>query len=813
MNEVGKHFYRLGDVEVDPLQGHICRNGEAFYLRPKSLQVLLYLIEHRQHRVSKEELLQAVWKDTAVTDDALVQSIKEIRKILGDDSHHPHFIKTYPKIGYHLIVPVEECSNPVQALGKSAARMMIVEETTSVEIEFEEDDSFAPQENPKRLPVSHRELLIGEAQSASFFKQLKKHRLAAVFFALVFFPIASSLLFFFWRDATPRQTLVETTLPKLPGKKPLAVMYFANQSESRELDWLREGLADMLITDLSRSPNLTILSRQQLALLLERNSYKSGHNIALDEAIEIARKIQAEAVALGSFAKLGETIRIDVQLHDAQTGQLIATESLVANQPDDILKQIDLLSLRLASHLGATPQTTEPQASLSIVMTNNLQAYRAYSLALEKAQAYHSNEAIELWEKAIALDPEFAMAYARIGYTYALVRVNEGEKAKPYLEKAFQLSNRLNEKEKLYINAWYAHANGDNEMAVRSLYEIIAKFPQETESYFRLGFILRHGLKHYEEALQVFEQGIAADPEAKEIYNQLGFIYTHFGRYAEAIAAHERYVQLAPDEPNAYDSLGMSYNNAGRYDEALVSFNRALKLNANFHFANRHIGDSYFLLGRLNDALWQYQRYLQVAPSDWDRAFACNLIARVYLAKNDFKNAENYAGQEAKYKNDFGGLLRVALTQGDMAKIEKWKGQIFPQDDRKARGGTAIAGEQEYLLGRYFLRTGHADEALQYFKKSLGLSNFYWGIDSTIDALADAYLELGRTQEAIAEYERLIKINANFALTHYHLGLAYQRTGESEKARVEYERFLQIWNQADADAPPLLDAKTRLAKL
>jgi tetratricopeptide (TPR) repeat protein/DNA-binding winged helix-turn-helix (wHTH) protein len=814
MKEVGTSIYRLGEVEVHPLQGYIYRHGEELYLRPKSLHVLLFLIEHCDRRVSKEELMQAVWKEATVTDDALVQSIREIRKALGDDPHHPEFIKTFPRIGYHLICPVEHLSAHPHRMVHSIARSVIIEETTAVEIEFETNSSLISANNqPNALADAERRTLPGPVQSPSPFRKFLENRLAVISVMFVFLSSAIGLPIYLWRTASNTSIAIETKLPKLPGKKNIAVMYFENQSASRELDWLREGLADMLIADLSRSQKLIILSRQQLHLLLERSGYKAGKVIHLDEALELAHKTQAEVVALGSFANLGETTRIDVQLYDSQTGQLMATERLVADKPDEILRQIDLLSMRLAAHLGSSSEAQKAHPGLSNVMTNNLEAYRYYSLALEKAQAYHSTEAIRLWEKAIALDPEFAMAYARIGYTYALVRVNENEKAKPYLEKAFRLSTRLNEKEKLYIHAWYAHANNDAAMAVRALYDITAKYPQETESYFRLGFMLRHSMNRYEEAMQVFEQGIAADPEAKEIYNQLGFVYAKFGRYEEAIAAHRRYVQLAPDEPNAYDSLGMTYNEAGRYEEALDTFNQALRLSPDFHFANRHLGDSYFLIGRLNDALQQYQRYLRVAPSDWDRAAACNLLVRVYLAKDDVKSAENFARQESKYKNNFGGLLRVALMKGDLAEIEKLKGQIFSNQEAKPGGITAILGEQDYLLGYYFLTTGRTDQALQHFQKSEANSSYYWNADSPIASLADAYLELGRLDEAIAEYERLLKVNANFARTLYQLGRAYEQKHELDKARAAYRRFLEIWSQADTDAPLLLDAKKRLTTL
>ena len=105
---------------------------------------------------------------------------------------------------------------------------------------------------------------------------------------------------------------------------------------------------------------------------------------------------------------------------------------------------------------------------------------------MEKAQALHNTEAIALLEKAVALDPQFAMAHARIGYVYA-VTWGLADKGKPHLEKAFQLSDRLTEKDKLYITAWYAIANLDYPGAAQMFRQVIAEYPLEIEAYWRLG--------------------------------------------------------------------------------------------------------------------------------------------------------------------------------------------------------------------------------------------------------------------------------------------------------------------------------------
>src|SRR6266404_8494125 len=108
MNLVGRPVYRLDNVEIDVAQGCLKRGGEEQYLRQQAFDVLLYLLEQRDRVVAKEELIASIWRHTAVTDNALVQCITEIRRALGDDSHQPRFIRTLPKLGYRFIGNVEE---------------------------------------------------------------------------------------------------------------------------------------------------------------------------------------------------------------------------------------------------------------------------------------------------------------------------------------------------------------------------------------------------------------------------------------------------------------------------------------------------------------------------------------------------------------------------------------------------------------------------------------------------------------------------------------------------------------------------------
>lgn len=778
-----KPIYRFADIEVDTLRGYLRRGDKERHLRQKAFHVLVYLLEQRGRLVTKDELMREVWNDVAVTDDALVQCVKEIRRVTGDDSHHPRFIKTVPKSGYRFIGQIDE---------QSDAPIVGIEEITSIEIEYEEESCDTETRRGENAETS---LLRGKFISASP-RRLLIAALGLILTAAIALPV------YFSRSEKSNDGF---TLPVEPGKRRLAVMFFENQSGSAEFEWLREGLADMLINNLSRSEKLNVLSRQQLRILLERGGYKTGDKINLETALETARKSRVEFIVVGSFARIGEKVRLDAQVYNVETGRLETAESLTVEKIEQILTEIDLLCLKLAKYFGAGE--SQNRMPLTDVMTDNLEAYRCYSLAVEKAQAYHNQEAITLLERAVALDAQFAMAHARLGYIYA-VTWGLAEKAKPHLEKAFRLSDRLTKIDRLYITAWYQIANFDYAKAIPPFREIISMYPTETEAYQRLGHLLR-GEGQYDEAIETWKQGLAVDPEAQDIYNALGGIYSNLNRHNEAVSMMRRYVELAPDEPNAHDSLALIYQWAGRHDEALEEYNRALNLNPAFEISVVNRGNLFFQMGRYDEAERQYERYLQMARSDLEREKGWGSLAYLYLKKGELEKAKEAADKELQYgkQSSFGNSLMIALKKGDLARAEKLKEKIFTQSPYTHRGARAPMRQLYYLLGSLELKKRNAAAVVNNFQTALQQLAPLGGMELMEDCLANAYLELGRFEEAAAEYERILRLNPNYPLARYHLAEAYKHKGLYAEARANYQLFLEIWKNADADIPEIVEAK------
>lgn len=782
-------IYRFEDIEVDTAQGCLKKNGQEGYVRQQSFHVLLHLLAHRNQLVGKDELISEFWHDTAVTDNAVVQCITDIRKALGDDSRHPRFIKTIPKVGYRFIGTVE-----VIHLHEAETAVVPVEIQAGSGVD-DRVSSLASRRTTKSNGPSHRAGTVSR----------RRPPLAAVIVPVGILVLGClswlGFLLFGQTGAAPR--------PAVVGKKSVAVMYFGDQSHRASLGWLREGLADMFIADLDHARGLIVVSRERLHELLDRTGYDPEHPIGLGKARRAARLARAQTVILGSFASLGGGLFVNLQVFDTNTGRLLTVDQFTADRPTDLPGQVDVASLKLAAELSGVPQEENPKPSLADAMTKNMEAYRDYSLGVAKAQSFENTKAIALLKKAIQLDPQFAMAYARIGYAYAVSDFAPA-KGRPYLEKVFQLSGRLTSKDRLNVNGWYAIAREDYPAAIRTFRQVIASYPLEIEAYARLAQLLFRE-EHPREAIAVLQRGLSVDPDAGHLYNVLGICFLGLKRYHDAIAAHEQYVQLAPQDPNSHDSLGMSFEQSGRYSEALAEYKTALMLDPTFEPSMIHMADTYAQQGRYRDAIRRYRRYIKLARLDAARAVGYGDIAQLDLRLHYFPQAEQAAREEIHYRpDDVWNSLLLALHHGNTTTVARLRKKLFESVPYPERGARNDSRSYDYELGMLALKTGHKKQAIADFKEALKHLPPSSGLNLYEDCLGNAYLALGQPDKALKEYRRILGFNPNYPLLHDHMAYAFERKGDEADAREQYRKFLKAWNQADTDIPEVREAKRKL---
>ncbi len=728
--------YKIAAFELDLARECLLRDGTEVHLKPKTFQVAAFLLANRDRLVSKDEIMEACWKDTAVTDDVLSQAIAEFRRALGDNPREPVYLKTIPRRGFRFIGPVEEVQLQLTAH----------EEVTRVEI--------------------REEITTEEHPSAKRW----------IWIAAVAVLLLAGTGFWIWSYLNPGLP------PPSGGRRQVAVFRFVNQTGQAEIDWMRDGLPDMLATTLSRSQSLEVLSRDQLSVWLGRIG-----DTGLKGAIELARRSQAQIAILGSFAQTGRSIRVEAQIYDGRSGKLLAADSLVADAPEKVLIQVDQLAARLAGRLLAQV----PGPSLPEAMTRNLEAYREYSLGLEQAEGFHVDAAIGHFQRAIELDPDFDMAYARIGYVYT-ISAGLIEKGRPYLERAYQKSGRLTERDRRHVLAWYAIANQNYREAIGRYRELIVAYPREIESYHRLAVLLR-GDSNHEESTEVAKQGLAIDGDARRLWNSLAATYSEMGRHAEAIDAAHRYLKLAPAEANAYDSLALAYEFAGDHERALEALSQALHLDPGFGTAMAHRQTILAGAGRYREAL----EIADHLPRDMHPGRFIHQAAWIYWR----------LGRE--------GEARAAMEKLD-PKLYQWSPvALLSPKIAEAMRRSALPGRGSRWALRYQFfytaqeaRMAKRPEEMFASLKELVRHRASWGMMETLeDALADGLLETGRVPEAIAEYRRALQLYPGMALARFHLGQALLKSGDRAGASDQFKRFLELWKNADAGLPQLAEAR------
>lgn len=767
--------YVAGDVEIDVARSSIRRADQELYLRAKTFQVLLYLIENRERAVPKDEILAAVWPDTTVTEDTLVQSIVDIRRAVGDDPREPWFIRTVPRRGYQFIAPVQEpgAMTTRQTTALEPATTASIEETRSVEVTYEE-----------------------------VFEERKdwRHFLPHIAVAVVVLILGGIGAFLLLKEVPAEAGAASRQ------KTDVAVARFQNRA-SPDLDWLRDGLPGMIVTQLATAPELRVISGELMQRSFRRTATTGAQRDETAAWMAVAKAAGAERLIAGEFHRAGDQIRIDAQLFDVATGRIVGGGSIVSNE-QSLLSDIDVLTTKLANSMGSPLSIAANR--LTDLMTADYNAYRHYTLGLAAAERLENNEAIAELEKAIALDPGFAMAHARIGYAYSVTWALT-ERARPYFEKALRPGTRLSERERIYVSAWQAIAEGDYPGAIEHFRVIVSRYPTDVEAYERLGRLLT-GEERLDEAIEVLRRGLAVDPESPQLNNAIGQAESYAGQHAAAITHHLRLVKLAPDDPNAYDSLGLSYQWAGQYDRALQAYDHALRLNPRFEVAVAHRANTSWQLGRNREAIREIHRYIEIAPSSHERGRGFGELVIVYRSLGDLER-EAEAAREASHDNPPGILYAVLLAVDrkdaeTAARLLQSITAAYP-----GRGARVSPRFRHYLHAEVARASGDRARAIASAREALRHLPPVYTLNDLEDVLGDTLSAFAAWPEAIAEYGRVLTLNAQRGRTRYKLARALESAGRRAEALAEYERFLTLWKDADRDAPEVVDARARAKAL
>src|ERR1700680_1220381 len=264
----------------------------------------------------------------------------------------------------------------------------------------------------------------------------------------------------------------------IAGHKSIAVLYFSHLSQDQSLNWLDNGLTDMLTTNLAQVKGLDVLSTERVMSAVQRAS-KDGKSMDPAQAQNVARDAGADAYITGALLKIGPTqLRLDVRAQDTGTGQILFSDKLEGQDVQSIFGMVDRLTASIASSFLPASEVPQKAPEIEQASTSNVEAYHHYQLGVDYGRRYLTNDAVRELEEAVRLDPQFALAELRLADKYRL----EGDlrRSNELAIKVSQNQSRLPRYEQLSLQVLKAHRSKDPEAEVAARQEFVYEFRPHT---------------------------------------------------------------------------------------------------------------------------------------------------------------------------------------------------------------------------------------------------------------------------------------------------------------------------------------------
>ena len=502
--------YRFGPFQLDVRERRLSRGPDAIPLRLKVFDTLCVLVENAGRLVTKQELLETVWPDTVVEENNLNHNISVLRKALGEKATGQQYIETVPRVGYRFVAAVETAELGTEAPVESVANA-----------------------------DADRASATGATQPAS---RAWGVGLVALAVAIA---VAAAMALYLGRSRTSGRAVA------LTGKDSVLIADFANTTGDDVFDGtLRRAVA----VELGQSPFLNVVSEERIRETLRYIGRSPDERVTRDLAREIAQRQGVEALLLGSITSLGSHYVIDLEAASAASGETIAREQAEAESRERILTRLGEAATRLREKLGESLASIEKfSAPIEQATTASLDAFKAYDLGRQRHFSGQYFEAIPLYRRAVELDPDFAMAYAALGITYGTAR--EHALAAQFSQRAFDLRDRVSEREKFYISVrYYMDVLDDGERAIEALELWKQTYPRDFVP--RTNLAARYGaIGRYQEALDEAREGVRLNPDAGVAYAAVAHTLIGLGQLGEARAVIEQASARGLDPPYSHYML------------------------------------------------------------------------------------------------------------------------------------------------------------------------------------------------------------------------------------------------------------------
>ncbi len=689
---------------------------------------------------------------------------------------------------------------------------------------------------PPTFTATPTEVLSPSATSIDLWPRRRWFAILAILLAA---GVAGTYLLTRWWVAAPEVLPIEgmTGDPGLRAKDRIVLADFQNLTGEPLLD---DSVELAFRLGLEQSQHAYVLPSPQVRSALLRMERDAETAVDREVGMEIGQREGARALVIGAIGKIGETYTVTAEVVDPKSGVATFSTQENASNQDAILTVLATVTEAIRIHLGeslaAIEETLRP---LERATTKDLEALHAYSLGVAKIAANQLQEAIQLLELAIEIDPGFAMAYAKLATVYIGLDFDDA-KILDTLGQALSFSDRLTEFEKLYVQGWAARLHGEPDRMLSTWSLMSALYPEEYTGHFNLGVSSQIYLEDYEAAAAAFERAVGvADSESPPLaLTLLGYCRIALEQYDEARSSFEKL--NGEERLVALSDLYLATRSYPELQAALKELTssplRPLQIQGRLRSAQYYAD-----LGDLQRALSEARLADDLAADE--------TLARLRLISGLTVAAlQKYQGAESELRET---LTTVVATAKELMSLEQGKVDLSPVRELAlagklaARSGdiekavaldaliaplvqeTPIAawrGHALMLQGEILAAQGEGAAAIA------RLEDAFAAIDTfqIHESLAHHYEVAGRLEAAIAENEWLKRhrgralvdcINRCNAINFldwstavYRLGVLHERSSDLEAAAVHYRRVLDQWSEA-GDQIFRQDAEQRLKAL
>ncbi len=628
----------------------------------------------------------------------------------------------------------------------------------------------------------------------------------------------------------------------------VAVISFENQTGDRAYDYLQDAIPNLLITSLEQAKSFRVTSWERLRDLMEQLGRKDASVIDRDLGFELCRLDGIQAIILGSFTKAENMFATDVKVLNVETKSLLKSVSSRGEGVDSIIKkQIDELSREIRHEVGISSFLPRIGGSnITDVTTDSMEAYNYFLRGREDFEKYYFNDARSFLERAVELDPEFALAYYYLIRVYAYL--GNSEQMEAASEKFHKFGKKLKGREGLYIKALLLQQK-DPEKYAKILKELTEKYPKWKRPHYDLAFYYyAYKRDKIDEAIAELNTALDLDPNYGIALNQLAYCHLSKNEFERALEYFRRYASVSPGDANPFDSMGEAYFRMGRLEESIEKFKEALEVKPDFgsewrisyiyalkqdyeeamRWLDQFItmastvslkaqgylwkGFYYYLQGKLRQSFEEINKAQELAEQasnlrlvdvayrskiwtayDWERT---DLFQEFVQSRRDFCERTAYRTPEenALFNAYYQCVLNIktgqlASARSRLAEVQSILSKM--PDDRRERNKIT----EQYLLSHVLLAEGSVDEALKRFEEmpspTLDFMDFYTYIYRNLpfgaDFSARGLVKKGEIDNAIAEYEKL----TTFDPTEITARLLVHPFGHLRLAKLYEERGLR----------------------